>query len=134
LNIIIRFLQVFFLFHMSSFYFFLVFLYFILKSTLVNSLLKVQCNVGEWLQFLKVIFFNELETNKNIENFHPGLGISMSIMSFFLTIYYTMLIGYAILYLVLSFRSKLDWTTCGAWASPSISSKCIFKKNSFFFY
>ena len=48
-----------------------------------------------------------------------GLGISMCIMSFFLTVYYAMLIGYAILYFILSFRSKLEWATCGSWASAS---------------
>lgn len=30
-----------------------------------------------------------------------------------------MLVGYSILYLVLSFRSKLEWSVCGPWASPS---------------
>ncbi|CAF2350407.1 unnamed protein product [Rotaria sp. Silwood2] len=48
-----------------------------------------------------------------------GLGISMSLMSFFLTVYYAMLLAYSILYLVLSFRSKLEWTTCGSWASAN---------------
>jgi hypothetical protein len=48
-----------------------------------------------------------------------GLGISMCTMSFFMTIYYTMLMGYSILYFILSFRSKLDWATCGPWASQS---------------
>ena len=52
-----------------------------------------------------------------------GLGISMTIMSFFMTVYYAMLIAYAILYLVLSFRTKLDWATCGSWASISNSSR-----------
>ena len=51
--------------------------------------------------------------------FVVGLGISMSIMSFFLTVYYAMLLAYSILYFVLSFRSKLEWATCGSWASPS---------------
>ncbi|CAF0879596.1 unnamed protein product [Adineta ricciae] len=46
-----------------------------------------------------------------------GLGISMSIMSFFMTTYYAMLVGYSILYFVLSFRSKLEWSTCNSpWA------------------
>ncbi|CAF1020392.1 unnamed protein product [Rotaria sp. Silwood1] len=48
-----------------------------------------------------------------------GLGISMSLMSFFLTVYYAMLLAYSILYLILSFRSKLEWTTCGSWASAN---------------
>jgi hypothetical protein len=43
----------------------------------------------------------------------------MCTMSFFMTIYYTMLMGYSILYFILSFRSKLDWATCGPWASQS---------------
>ena len=43
-------------------------------------------------------------------------------MSFFMTIYYAMLIGYSILYFVLSFRSKLEWATCGSWASASMRS------------
>lgn len=44
----------------------------------------------------------------------------MSLMSFFLTVYYAMLVAYSILYFVLSFRSKLDWATCGSWAGPSM--------------
>jgi len=58
-----------------------------------------------------------------------GLGISMSIMSFFLTVYYAMLCGYSILYFVLSFRSKLDWAKCNApWAS--ISNRFDLSKNT----
>lgn len=60
-----------------------------------------------------IVFF--IEQNKT------GLGISMGLMSYFLTVYYAMLIAYAILYLILSFRSKLEWTTCGPWASASMS-------------
>ncbi|CAF1181269.1 unnamed protein product [Adineta steineri] len=48
-----------------------------------------------------------------------GLGISMSLISFFMIVYYAMLVGYSILYFVLSFRSKLEWATCGAWAGPN---------------
>jgi len=51
-----------------------------------------------------------------------GLGISMSVMSFFLTIYYAMLVGYSILYFVLSFRSKLDWSVCGSWSTPNCTA------------
>ncbi|CAF0980917.1 unnamed protein product [Didymodactylos carnosus] len=46
-----------------------------------------------------------------------GLGISMCLMSFFLCVYYNMLTGYSILYLILSFRTKLDWSRCGPWSN-----------------
>lgn len=52
----------------------------------------------------------------------------MSIMSFFMTVYYAMLVGYSILYFVLSFRSKLEWATCGPWASASMKSKFLLLK------
>ncbi|CAF1078151.1 unnamed protein product, partial [Didymodactylos carnosus] len=48
-----------------------------------------------------------------------GIGISMCLMSFFLCVYYTMLIAYSILYLVLSFRSNLAWSKCGSWSSSN---------------
>ncbi|CAF4977823.1 unnamed protein product, partial [Rotaria sp. Silwood1] len=54
-----------------------------------------------------------------------GLGISMSIMSFFFTVYYTMLVGYSVLYFILSFRKELQWATCGSWAN------CISNFSSF---
>lgn len=114
----------FFLYHILSFYLFLVFHYFFLKLILVNLLLKVQFNVGEWLQFLKVILDEDKRKRQKI--FYLGLGISMSVMAFFLTVYYAMLIAYSILYLILSFRSKLEWATCsGSWASASMKSKFI---------
>ncbi len=66
---IIILLQVFFLYPIQSFYFFLVFHYFILKLILDNLHLKVQFNVGEWLLFLKVIIFdkNQIRTNRTFE-------------------------------------------------------------------
>ena len=49
-----------------------------------------------------------------------GLGISMTFASALLCIYYNMIIGYSIYYLVLSLRIKLDWTECDyAWATKS---------------
>jgi SNF family Na+-dependent transporter len=73
----------------------------------------------------KVLSLNHNQKKEHTK-FNLGLGISMSIMSFFLTVYYAMLIGYSILYFVLSFRSKLEWATCGPWSSPSIRSKfCV---------
>jgi hypothetical protein len=45
----------------------------------------------------------------------------MNIASFLFCIYYNMIIAYSLYYLVLSFKSKLDWTKCHyTWASLSI--------------
>ncbi len=45
----------------------------------------------------------------------------MTFASALLCIYYNMIIAYSIYYLVLSFRSKLDWSECDfAWATKSL--------------
>ena len=58
----------------------------------------------------------------------------MSIMSFFMTTYYAMLVGYSILYFVLSFRSKLEWSTCNSpWAGLSTYPYVVEFFNDIFF-
>jgi SNF family Na+-dependent transporter len=48
-----------------------------------------------------------------------GLGLSMNIASFYVALYYNMIIGYALYYLVLSFRKTLLWSKCNrdTWAT-----------------
>ena len=65
-----------------------------------------------------------------------GLGISMNIASFYFCAYYNMIIAYSLYYLILSFRTTLDWSKCGfEWASASnlqLSFSVFYK--SFCFY
>jgi hypothetical protein len=47
-----------------------------------------------------------------------GIGVSMNIASFYLAVYYNMIIAYSIYYFVISFRKNLLWSKCDAsWAS-----------------
>ena len=49
-----------------------------------------------------------------------GVGIAMNFSNAYVTIYYNMLIAYAIYYLFKSFTSTLPWKYCSKpWASPS---------------
>lgn len=41
-----------------------------------------------------------------------GIGVGMNISNFLLTIYYNMIIGYSIYYLVASFTTELPWVKC----------------------
>ncbi|XP_062998149.1 sodium- and chloride-dependent neutral and basic amino acid transporter B(0+) [Elgaria multicarinata webbii] len=51
-----------------------------------------------------------------------GVGITMVIISTFVTIYYNVIIGYSLYYLFASFQSVLPWTECDpAWADPMCS-------------
>lgn len=51
-----------------------------------------------------------------------GIGISTTIINNYLSVYYIMIIGYSLYYLILSLRIKLPWQDCeyDKWASASI--------------
>jgi hypothetical protein len=56
----------------------------------------------------------------------------MNLINNYVNIYYIMIMGYSLYYLILSFNSKLPWEKCDkAWASPN----CVdnFDKNNFTF-
>jgi hypothetical protein len=49
-----------------------------------------------------------------------GVGLSMILVSTYLAIYYNMIIGYSLYFLVLSFKKVLPWEKCDSkWSSPS---------------
>jgi SNF family Na+-dependent transporter len=52
--------------------------------------------------------------------FWSGVGISMNLINNYVNIYYIMIIGYSLYYLVLSLNSELPWAKCNPeWRSPS---------------
>ena len=53
-----------------------------------------------------------------------GLGIAMVLVSALTSIYYNMILGWALYYLFASFTSDLPWTTCdGSWNSEG---ECVY--------
>ena len=44
-----------------------------------------------------------------------GIGWTMFVSSWLCTIYYNMLIAYAVFYIVASLSDQLPWKTCGHW-------------------
>ncbi|KAL4231025.1 hypothetical protein ACF0H5_011397 [Mactra antiquata] len=51
-----------------------------------------------------------------------GVGWAMFSSSFFLCIYYNMIIAYAIHYVFASFKATLPWQECGEWSSEACSN------------
>ena len=78
---------------------------------------------GRQFLFLKVIqIIKKFKTNDG--NFYQfviiGIGLSMNIVNAYVNIYYNMIIGYSLYYLVMSFRAELPWAKCNpSWSSPS---------------
>jgi hypothetical protein len=61
-----------------------------------------------------------------------GVGISMNLINNWINVYYIMIIGYSLYYLILSLNSSLPWERCDPkWASV----KCVddFSKDKFTF-
>jgi hypothetical protein len=63
-----------------------------------------------------------------------GVGWAMAINSFFVTIYYNIIIAWCLFYLFASFRKKLQWSDCGNWWNTDrcLSAGCNQKKDGFF--
>ena len=52
-----------------------------------------------------------------------GIGLSMNIVNILQDLYYNVILGYSLYYLVLSCNSVLPWEKCDpAWKSPSTKS------------
>ena len=50
-----------------------------------------------------------------------GVGISMNLINNYVNVYYIMILGYSLYYLLLSLNSELPWAKCNPkWASISI--------------
>lgn len=52
----------------------------------------------------------------------PGVGITMVLISLFVTIYYNVIIAYSLYYLFASFQRELPWSKCSVtWADGNCS-------------
>ncbi|KAB1252711.1 Sodium- and chloride-dependent neutral and basic amino acid transporter B [Camelus dromedarius] len=51
----------------------------------------------------------------------PGVGITMVLISIFVTIYYNVIIAYSLYYMFASFQSELPWKHCSDWADENCS-------------
>ncbi|OBS57791.1 hypothetical protein A6R68_11085, partial [Neotoma lepida] len=56
-----------------------------------------------------------------------GVGITMVLISIFVTIYYNVIIAYSLYYLFASFQSVLPWANCSSWADNNCSRTPIAK-------
>ncbi|KAM7338365.1 hypothetical protein ACRRTK_001849 [Alexandromys fortis] len=54
-----------------------------------------------------------------------GVGITMVLISIFVTIYYNVIIAYSLYYLFASFQSVLPWANCSSWADDNCSRSPI---------
>ena len=52
-----------------------------------------------------------------------GIGFGMVIVSFFVCVYYNVIIGWSLYYLFASFQSVLPWTRCDQWWNKL--TKCV---------
>ncbi|VTJ87027.1 Hypothetical predicted protein, partial [Marmota monax] len=50
-----------------------------------------------------------------------GVGITMVLISIFVTIYYNVIIGYSLYYMFASFQSELPWKNCSSWSDSNCS-------------
>jgi SNF family Na+-dependent transporter len=51
-----------------------------------------------------------------------GVGWAMAINSFFVTIYYNIIIAWCLFYFFASFRKTLQWSDCGNWWNTELCS------------
>ncbi|ELK07473.1 Sodium- and chloride-dependent neutral and basic amino acid transporter B(0+) [Pteropus alecto] len=54
-----------------------------------------------------------------------GVGITMVLISIFVTIYYNVIIAYSLYYMFASFQSELPWKNCSYWADKNCSRSPI---------
>ncbi|XP_019488782.1 PREDICTED: sodium- and chloride-dependent neutral and basic amino acid transporter B(0+) [Hipposideros armiger] len=54
-----------------------------------------------------------------------GVGITMVLISIFVTIYYNVIIAYSLYYMFASFQSELPWKSCSYWADKNCSRSPI---------
>ncbi|GAB5584837.1 sodium- and chloride-dependent neutral and basic amino acid transporter B(0+) [Prionailurus iriomotensis] len=54
-----------------------------------------------------------------------GVGITMVLISIFVTIYYNVIIAYSLFYMFASFQSELPWKNCSVWADDNCSRSPI---------
>uniref|UniRef100_A0A2K6F4Y7 Transporter n=1 Tax=Propithecus coquereli TaxID=379532 RepID=A0A2K6F4Y7_PROCO len=54
-----------------------------------------------------------------------GVGITMVLISVFVTIYYNVIIAYSLYYMFASFQSELPWKNCSSWSDKNCSRSPI---------
>ncbi|KAM6143706.1 sodium- and chloride-dependent neutral and basic amino acid transporter B(0+) [Erethizon dorsatum] len=72
----------------------------------------LECSLGQFASQGPIFVWRSLPL-------FQGVGITMVLISIFVTVYYNVIIAYSLLYLFASFQSPLPWKTC----SPSWSDK-----------
>ncbi|XP_007948183.1 sodium- and chloride-dependent neutral and basic amino acid transporter B(0+) [Orycteropus afer afer] len=54
-----------------------------------------------------------------------GVGITMVLISIFVTIYYNVIIAYSLYYMFASFQNRLPWANCSSWSDENCSRSPI---------
>ena len=72
-----------------------------------------------------ILYFNLLSIQC-----HAGIGLTVVVISFYVGIFYTVIIAYAAHYFILSFMNPLPWTTCQYNNSDQRCSEVTFSSNA----
>lgn len=78
----------------------------------------LECSLGQFASLGPVSVWNILPL-------FQGVGITMVLISIFVTIYYNVIIAYSLYYMFASFRSELPWKNCSYWADQNCSRSPI---------
>jgi hypothetical protein len=80
---------------------------------------------------LKCLACSKVYVNISNDNIYSILGIGwcMAINSFFVNIYYNVIIAWCLFYFFASFRQTLQWSDCGNWWNTARCSKIGYSIN-----
>ncbi|XP_036290511.1 sodium- and chloride-dependent neutral and basic amino acid transporter B(0+) isoform X1 [Pipistrellus kuhlii] len=78
----------------------------------------LECSLGQFASLGPVSVWNILPL-------FQGVGITMVLISIFVTIYYNVIIAYSLYYMFASFQSELPWKNCSYWADQYCSRSPI---------
>ncbi|XP_009077563.1 PREDICTED: sodium- and chloride-dependent neutral and basic amino acid transporter B(0+)-like, partial [Acanthisitta chloris] len=78
----------------------------------------MECSLGQFASLGPVSIWRVLPL-------FQGVGITMVVISTFVTIYYNVIIAYALYYLFASFQKVLPWSDCFSWADEFCSKTRI---------
>lgn len=73
---------------------------------------------------------NGFNFESNFITLNKGIGFSVNTVNNYVNIYFTMVLTYSIIFLVLSFNTQLPWEKCNPkWKAKSIFSSFFVKMN-----
>uniref|UniRef100_A0A8C4MPT4 Solute carrier family 6 member 14 n=1 Tax=Equus asinus asinus TaxID=83772 RepID=A0A8C4MPT4_EQUAS len=78
----------------------------------------LECSLGQFASLGPVSIWRILPL-------FQGVGITMVLISIFVTIYYNVIIAYSLYYMFASFQSELPWKNCSYWADANCSRSPI---------